>query len=80
MSMHYHKCPECLEKYNCDQDCTLRDAGNNLGVNIICPLCEGEDIPTPTTPEPPTIKEQPSTPPVPSMTPEDWDRYNGFTR
>ena len=67
MSMHYHKCPECFEKYNCDQDCTLQDAGNSLGANVVCALCENEDKPTPTAPEP-------------SMTPEQWARYNGFIR
>ena len=65
--MHYHKCPECLEKYNCDLDCTLRDAGNSLGAEVICDLCAREDKPISTAPEP-------------TMTKEDWDRYNGFIK
>jgi hypothetical protein len=78
--MHYHKCPECFEKYNCDLDCTLRDAANNLGANFTCALCEGEDHPPPTEEEvqQPLSFQEPAK--EPTMTQEDWDRYNGFIR
>jgi hypothetical protein len=74
--MHYHFCPECKEKYNCEQDCTLRDASNQLGVNIVCHLCEVVDEPPQEEQTEIIFKVEPQ----PVMTPEEWDRYNGFIK
>lgn len=54
MSIHYHHCPECYEKYPCDLDCTIEPdlsdpichPDKEFGAHCVCSLCEDNQYDT----------------------------------
>jgi hypothetical protein len=73
--MHYHHCPECYEKWQCNFDCTiepdLEDRGRQFGAHCICNSCEKEVYyhTVLTTNDEEKYKHK-----------EFWDAYNGFVK
>lgn len=64
MGLHYHGCPECYEKWECQLDCTieydltdLMSDGHKYGSYCTCPSCDTN-----------------------ILTKEFWAKYNGFTK
>jgi len=47
--IHYHHCPSCYEKYQCDMNCTIEPdledttchPGKQFGAHCVCDKCEG---------------------------------------
>lgn len=65
--IHFHHCPECYQKWECQMKCTLEpdleDEGKQFGSHCMCDGCEKE------------IVEQQK-----YFTKEFWLRYNGFIK
>ena len=44
MNMHYHGCPECYEKWPCEENCTieydLQDGDKAYGAYCVCDQCD----------------------------------------
>jgi hypothetical protein len=47
---HWHKCPECYETYQCDEDCSIawedEDDGRAFGSYTLCDDCGRANAPT----------------------------------
>lgn len=71
MTEHYHHCPECYDKHECDMDCTIEPdleddiyhPGKQFGAHCLCPICERK------------IENK-----TEKLNQEWFDRYNGYKR
>lgn len=69
---HWHSCPECYEKYQCNMACTiepdLQDGDKEFGAHCKCFMCE------------PLIGYDEVGNKVEEFSKDWWDRYNGIKR